>query len=186
MDVKLYHPYHGAVPPPDFDLVAEARRNWERHGWDRPEAMAAATSIARAQQIVLARADAALAPFGLTFSRFEALALLFFSRRGALPMGKVGARLQVHPTSVTNTVDRLERDGLVRRAPSDGDRRTVLAEITVEGRRVVVAAAGALAEANFGLADLDQGELRRIHDAILPLRRAAGDFEEAGEASGRR
>ena len=126
------------MPPPDFDLVAEARRNWERHGWDRPEAMAAATSIARAQQIVLARADAALAPFRLTFSRFEALALLFFSRRGALPMGKVGARLQVHPTSVTNTVDRLERDGLVRRASSDGDRRTVLAEITVEGRRVVV------------------------------------------------
>jgi DNA-binding MarR family transcriptional regulator len=164
------------VSRPDFDLVAEARRNWERHGWSRPGAMVAATSIARAQQIVLARADAALAPFGLTFSRFEALALLFFSRRGALPMGKMGARLQVHPTSVTNTVNRLERDGLVRRAPSDGDRRTVLAEITQRGRRVVVAAADALAEADFGLDGLAEDELGRIHDAILPLRRAAGDF----------
>jgi DNA-binding MarR family transcriptional regulator len=164
---------------PDFDLVAEARRNWEAHGWGRPGAMVAATSIARAQQIVLARVDAALAPFGLTFSRFEALALLHFSRRGALPMGKIGTRLQVHPTSVTNTVNRLEVDGLVLRAASDGDRRTVLARITPEGRRVVVAAAAALAEAEFGLEGLTDDELRRVHDALLPLRRAAGDFAES-------
>ena len=164
------------VSPPDFDLVAEARRNWERHGWGRPDAMVAATSIARAQQIVLARVNAALAPFGLTFSRFEALALLHFSRRGALPMGKVGTRLQVHPTSVTNTVNRLERDGLVRRTASDGDRRTVLAQITAEGRRVVVEAAAALADARFGLEGLPARELRGVHDALLPVRRAAGDL----------
>ena len=153
--------------PLDFDLVAEARRNWEAVDWGRPDAMVAAISIVRAQQIVLARADAALAPFGLTFSRFEALALLSFSRRGAL---------QVHPTSVTNTVNRLERDGLARRASSDGDRRTVLAEITPEGRRVVVVAARALAGVDFGLAGLATEELHRIHDAIVPLRRGAGDF----------
>jgi DNA-binding MarR family transcriptional regulator len=162
--------------PLDFDPIAEARRNWKAHGWGRPDAMVAATSIARAQQIVLGRADAALAPFGLTFSRFEALALLFFSRRGSLPMGKIGARLQVHPTSVTNTVSRLERDGLVRRAASGGDRRTVLAEITPAGRRLVVAAAAALAEAHFGLDGMAPDELGHIHDAILPLRRGAGDF----------
>jgi DNA-binding MarR family transcriptional regulator len=162
--------------PPEFDLVAEARRNWEEVDWGRPDAMVAAISIVRAQQIVLARADAALGPFGLTFSRFEALALLSFSRRGALPMGKIGARLQVHPTSVTNTVNRLERDGLVRRASSDGDRRTVLAEITAEGRRVVAVAARALSGVGFGLEGLAPEELRRIHDAIVPLRRGAGDF----------
>ncbi len=165
------------MPPLDFDPVAEARRNWEAHGWRAPEAMVAATSIARAQQIVLGRIDAALAPFGLTFSRFEALALLHFSRAGALPMGKIGERLQVHPTSVTNTVTRLERDGLVRRVPATGDRRTVLAEITPEGRRTVEAAAGALAEAEFGLGGLAGEAVRLVHDAILPLRRAAGDFE---------
>ena len=178
MDIKVSHSltaYHRAMPL-DFDPIAEARRNWEIHGWGTPDAMVAATSIARAQQILLARIDAALAPFGLTFSRFEALALLYFSRRGALPMGKIGARLQVHPTSVTNTVSRLERDGLVRRAAADGDRRMVLAEITHEGRRVAVAAAGALAGAGFGLDGLADGQLRRVHDAILPLRRGAGDF----------
>ncbi len=160
----------------DFDPIAEARRNWEAKGWGAPDAMCAATSLVRAQQIVLARIDAALAPFGLTFSRFEALALLTFSRAGALPMGKIGARLQVHPTSVTNTIGRLERDGLVRRTGADGDRRTVLAEITPDGRRTAAAAARALAHVGFGLDGLDRGQLAGIHDAVLPLRREAGDF----------
>jgi DNA-binding MarR family transcriptional regulator len=171
--------------PLDFDPIAEARRNWDAHGWGAPDAMVAATSIARAQQIVLARVDAALAPFGLTFSRFEALALLHFSRAGSLPMGRMGARLQVHPTSVTNTVGRLEAGGLVRRAPADGDRRTVLAEITPEGRRVVVAAAEALAAVDFGLSALTAPELRRVRDAILPIRRDAGDVPAARGRSAR-
>ena len=43
--------------------------------------------------------------------------LLLFSRRGSLPMARIGERLQVHPASVTNAVDRLEAQGLVRRVP---------------------------------------------------------------------
>jgi DNA-binding MarR family transcriptional regulator len=163
------------MPPLDFDPLVEARKNWEVHGWGEPEAMLAATSIARAQQIMLGRIDTALAPFGLTFSRFEALALLHFSRRGSLPMGKIGERLQVHPASVTNSISRLERDHLVRRIPSDRDRRTVLAEITPAGRRVVGDAATALAAVEFGLTGLDNPAWRRIHDAILPVRQATGD-----------
>ena len=37
--------------------------------------------------------------------------LLSFSRRGALPLGKIGERLQVHATSVTPLVKRLEAPG---------------------------------------------------------------------------
>ena len=70
--------------------------------------MAAITSIVRAQQIFLARIDAVLRPLDLTFARYEVLMLLLFSRNGSLPLNKIGARLQVHPTSVTNAVDRLE------------------------------------------------------------------------------
>lgn len=137
--------------------------------------MRAATSIARAHQIVVGAVDAALAGLGLTFARFETLALLHFSRRGALPMGKIGARLQVHPTSVTSAVARLERDGLVRRIPSDRDRRTVLAEITPAGRRIVEDGATALAAARFGLGGLDADALGAVVDALGQVRRAAGD-----------
>ncbi len=90
----------------------------------------------------------------------------------------MGNRLMVHPTSVTNAIDRLERDGLVRRVPHSEDRRTVLAEITDEGRRVVIKAADALADIEFGLAGLSADTLGALDDAIRTLRRDAGDFED--------
>lgn len=160
-----------------FDPIVQARRNWEAQGWGAVDSMAAVTSLVRAHQIALARIDAVLQPHGLTFSRFEALALLGFSRRGSLPMGKIGERLQVHPTSVTNTIDRLERDGLVRRIPHPEDRRAVLAEITAPGRRVAHEAAQALAEIEFGLRGLDPAQTRRLERDLRALRREAGDFD---------
>ncbi len=162
--------------PLDFDPVAEARRNWEAHHWSSVAAMSAATSITRAHQIVLRRIDETLAPLGLTFSRFEALALLHFSRRGSMPLGKVGERLQVHPASVTNTIDRLERDGLVERRPHPTDGRTRLASITNPGRAVVIAAAELLGDIEFGLGGDLAVDLGSIDRALEPVRRNAGDF----------
>ena len=138
--------------------------------------MAAATSITRAHQIVLARINEALEPFGLTFSRFEALALLSFTKTGALPLGKIGERLQVHPTSVTNTIDRLESDALVARVPHPHDRRATLAEITPEGRALVEDASAALAAISFGVGGLDNQATRAATAVLTDLRSDAGDF----------
>src|SRR3982750_1527801 len=122
--------------PLSIDPIAEARRHWtDRWGGEPARPMAAITSIMRAQQILLARLNELLGPLGLTFPRYEALMLLSFTRTGTLPLGKVGERLQVHRTSVTNIIDKLEKDKLVRRVPHAEDRRTTLAEITKEGRR---------------------------------------------------
>ena len=162
--------------PLPFDPIAEARRNWETHRWGATDQMVVATSITRGHQILLRRINTALHPFGLNFSRFEALALLYFSRAGALPLGKIGDRLQVHPTSVTNTIDRLEADGLVVRRPHPTDRRTTLAELTDEGRQVVTGAAAALAGIGFGLDGMSQRQLHDVDDALATLRRNAGDF----------
>ena len=97
--------------------------------------MTAVTSIMRAQQILMARLNALLKPFGLTFPRYEALMLLYYSAPRLAPARKVGGRLQVHPTSVTNLIDGLERVGLVRREPHERDRRTTLAAITRQRTR---------------------------------------------------
>jgi len=160
-----------------FDPIAEARRQWDSHGWGATDAMAAVTSISRAHQIVIGRINDLLRPFDLTFSRYEALVLLSFSRTGALPLGKMGERLMVHPTSVTNTIDRLERDGLVARAPHPVDRRAVLATITDEGRAVTKLATDALVEAEFGVGELRTETLRDLEASLRKLRRDAGDFE---------
>ncbi|RJL24529.1 MarR family transcriptional regulator [Bailinhaonella thermotolerans] len=138
--------------------------------------MAAVTSIMRAHQILIAELDALLKPYDLTFARYEALVLLTFSRAGSLPLSKIGERLMVHPTSVTNTIDRLERAGLVRRRPNPRDGRGVLAEITDRGRDVVRRATADLMAADFGMAACDESELAAVFDALRTLRIAAGDF----------
>ncbi len=159
-----------------FDPIQEARKNWVAHGWGAVDAMSAATSITRAHQIILARINGALSPHGLNFSRFEALALLAFSRTGALPLGKMGDRLQVHPASLTNTIDRLERDGLVDRVAHPTDGRTTLASLSEDGRRVVEEAQQALAAIEFGMGELSQIQLNHIDLEIAALRHASGDF----------
>ena len=140
--------------------------------------MMAVTSLMRTEQILMARLNALLDPFGLTFPRYEALMLLFFTRRGSLPLGKIGERLQVHRTSVTNLVDGLERLGLAQRSPHPEDRRTTLAEITERGREVAAAATEALNEARFGISPLKRDELDSLFALLRRLRLGAGDFEE--------
>lgn len=138
--------------------------------------MALVTSIMRVQQVFLARIEAILRPSGLTFARYEVLRLLAFSRRGVLPVGKIGERLQVHPASVTNAVQRLERAGLVDRRANPDDGRGVLTEITPAGRRLVAACTDRLNSEVFSVVPLGHLQQRRTYAALQQIRKAFGDF----------
>ncbi|HEX8095546.1 MarR family winged helix-turn-helix transcriptional regulator [Jatrophihabitans sp.] len=166
--------------PLPFDPVERASDSWAKHYPEAGEqvyaAMRAVTSIMRAQQILIADLDASLRPFGLTFARYEALVLLTFSSTGALPLSKIGERLQVHATSVTNLIDRLEASGMVRREPNPRDGRGTLAVLTDEGRRVADAATQELHKNRFGLQGLSQDDLQGLFAALRRLRIEAGDF----------
>jgi DNA-binding MarR family transcriptional regulator len=166
--------------PSTFDPIAEASRQWDRHwGTAATPSMSAVTSVMRVHQILMARLNGLLRPYGLTFPRYEALMLLYYSRRGSLPLGKMGQRLQVHRTSVTNTIDGLERQGYVERQSHDSDRRTTLAAITKRGRQAAEEATAALNEDRFGTAPLRQGELEGLTETLRRVRIDAGDFENA-------
>src|SRR5690242_14213784 len=168
-----------AQPSLSFDPIAEARRHWEeRWTGDAATEMVAVTSIMRVHQILIARLNELLEPFGLTFPRYEALMLLYLSRRGSLPLGKMGTRLQVHRTSVTNLVDGLERSGLATRSPHPTDRRTTLATLTDQGRTTAEAATEALNAMEFGTAPLRQKELDELTSILRRLRAEADDFPE--------
>jgi DNA-binding MarR family transcriptional regulator len=163
--------------PLGFDPIAEARRQWNKHwGAGATPSMSAVTSIMRVHQILMGRLNATLKPFKLTFPRYEALMLLYYSRNGSLPLGKMGARLQVHRTSVTNLVDGLERHGYARRVPHEHDRRTTLAEITPGGRGVAEAATERLNTERFGTAPLTRGELDQMTELLRRIRAHADDF----------
>ena len=160
-----------------FDPIEEATRQWEaRWGAEPLAAMAAVTSVMRAQQILLARLNQMLRPWQLTFPRYEALMLLHFSRAGALPLGKMGDRLQVHRTSVTSIVDGLEKLGYAERSPHDRDRRTTLATITPRGREVAVEATEHLNSERFATAPLDDDDAVTLVETLRRLRSGAGDF----------
>jgi DNA-binding MarR family transcriptional regulator len=158
-----------------FDPIARAADIWQRRFGPSAE-MAAVTSIMRAQQILLAELDAILKPYELTFARYEALVLLSFSRTGALPLGMIGERLMVHPTSVTNIIARLERQGMVSRRPNPSDGRGKIAEITSQGRSVAERATADLAAARFGMAGYGEDELHEMFTLLRQLRVTAGDF----------
>jgi DNA-binding MarR family transcriptional regulator len=154
-----------------FDPIAEARRQWEAHGWsEAAPGMAAVTSVMRAQQVLLGRVDELLKPHDLTFARFELLRLLAFTRHGELPLGKLSERLQVHATSVTSAVNRLESQGFVerRRHPSDG--RTTLAVITAEGREVVERATVVLNDEVFTDIRLSGREVTQLFRLLAKVR----------------
>ncbi len=164
-------------PPPKRDPIALARENWERAGWGAvSDGMVAVTSVMRAHQILLARVETALRPYDLSFSRFELLRLLAFSGSGALPITKASDRLQVHVTSVTHAIRRLESDGLVRRTPHPTDGRTTLVQLTDLGRSTVEDATATLNEEVFADIGMSDADSRTLAGAIESLRRHAGDF----------
>ncbi|BAH34658.1 putative transcriptional regulator, MarR family protein [Rhodococcus qingshengii] len=167
--------------PLPLDPIEEAHRQWTKHGWsDVADGMAAVTSVMRAQQIMMARVEEVLKPLGLTFARYELLTLLTFTRSGALPMAKASARLQVHPTSVTNAVDRLEKAELVRRVPHPSDRRATLIEISDAGRALALEATEMLNSKVFAHPGLQQDKLEQLVTILTELRKTAGDFDTGG------
>lgn len=160
-----------------MDPIREAHRQWVAHGWeDAADGMAMVTSVVRVHQLLMERIDAVLRPLSLSFARYEILRLLSFTRAGALPMATLGSLLQVHPTSVTSAVDRLEKQGYVRRTRSADDGRVVLAGITPAGIEAVETATVGLNTEVFekpGLAD--PSDVTALAGLLGQLRAAAGD-----------
>jgi len=162
-----------------MDPIGEAHRQWVAHGWDEAaDGMVMVTSLVRAHQLLMERIDAVLRPQGLTFARYEVLRLLAFTRSGSLSMARLGSLLQVHPTSVTSAVDRLERQGWVSRSRGEEDRRVVLATITPAGRAAVEEATDGLNKKVFevpGVADVPA-----LTALLGELRAAGGDAVSSG------
>ncbi len=165
--------------PLPIDPLAEAKRQWIAHGWtDAADGMTAVISVMRAQQLLLARVDAALKPFGLSFARYEMLRLLAFSRSGSLPLSSVVARLQVHATTVTSTAERLVRDALIVREPHPHDGRAAMLVLTETGRDLVERATAALNSQVFSAPGMSSEDTAGLVGIVARLRRDAGDFTE--------
>lgn len=164
------------------DPIARAEEHWRERGWEAAaDGMRLVTTITRVQQLLHQQIDDLLQP-DLTFARYEILMLLHLGRRGEMPMSAMGARLQVHPASVTSAVARLERDGYVVRTPGTADRRQVIASITTAGRRRARAATRVLNDSVFGDVGVSRREARQLTAGLDRLREHFGDADEDAPA----
>ncbi|OBB58869.1 MarR family winged helix-turn-helix transcriptional regulator [Mycolicibacterium monacense] len=91
-----------------------------------------------AAKALRAHANATLREQGFTLARGKLLSIL--QRNGATRVSVLARKLDITTRSVTEAVDALERDGLVRRAPDPADRRAVLVSLTDRGSAVIDAA----------------------------------------------
>jgi DNA-binding MarR family transcriptional regulator len=93
-----------------------------------------------------------------------------------LSAGDLSRALVMSSGGMTNLLDRLEQDGLVRRGSDPADRRGVLVTLTAKGRKAIDRAIGeeAALEADY-LDPLTPGERKELNDL---LRRVVRGFEE--------
>ena len=84
--------------------------------------------------------------------------------------------MQIHVTSVTHAIRRLEADGLVKRVPHPTDGRTTLVQITDLGRSTAEDATVTLNEQVFADVGMSTADARALVESIDTLRHHAGDF----------
>jgi MarR family 2-MHQ and catechol resistance regulon transcriptional repressor len=91
--------------------------------------------LARAFDAVEHHSRASIARFGVGTTEFGVLEVLY--HKGELPVCEVQRRILVESSSTTYVVDKLCERGLVRRRPSQADRRVTLLALTAAGRRLI-------------------------------------------------
>ncbi len=115
------------------------------------------------------RIEKALEEHDLSLAKLKVLSYLAESRQ-SLALSEIAAKLNCVRSNVTQLVDRLEAEGLVRRLYDPSDRRTVRAELTEAGRGKQEAGGKALAkteaELSSGLSKADIAVIRRLVAAI--------------------
>jgi DNA-binding MarR family transcriptional regulator len=102
-------------------------------------------SLLHAARALEDRLEASLATVGLSMPKFSVLTELV-SSANALPLSDLANRLSCVRSNMTQLVDRLEADGLVKRVDDPTDRRIVQAALTDEGRARQAAGAAEVAK----------------------------------------
>ena len=170
------------VPPAE---VEASRRVWLER-WD-PEAasgMAVYTAVLRTYQLLNDEVNTVMRRHDLTFARHQVLAWLAMDPESSLTLSWISKTLRIPPATVTNIIDRLEDEGLVRRVPHPSDARTTLAVITARGEKVAAEATRDLNETVYECIGMSEPKRRRLVDLLAELRASGNDFdvEQSDEA----
>lgn len=143
------------------------RRSGRAAGGPAPRALV--FSFLETAASVEARLEAAVGPAGLSLAKLGVLHLLAEAKQ-PLPLSDLAKIQKCVRSNITQLVDRLEKDGLVRRRPDPDDRRGVLAELTPAGDQAHGKGMRALAEAQRAImSGLKGGHAASLKSALKAL-----------------
>jgi DNA-binding MarR family transcriptional regulator len=163
-----------------FDVVEASRRVWLER-WDPSAAsgMAVVTAILRSHQLLQDQVQEVMRRHDLSFARYEILAWLATDPDASLTLSWISKTLRIPPATVTNLIDRLQDDKLVRRVPHPSDARTTLAVITARGRKLADAATRDLNETVYDRIGLTEAQRTALIALLGDLRANGGEFDVA-------
>ncbi len=139
--------------------------------------MAVFAALLRSYQLIKGQVDQVMRSHDLTFARYEVLAWLATDPESSLTLSWISNTLRIPPATLTNIIDRLEAEELVRRVPHPSDARTTLAVITARGRKVATAATEDLNANVYEPLDLSEKDRRRLVEILAELRASAHEFD---------
>ena len=113
----------------------------------------------------------------LTFARYEVLTWLATDPESSLTLSWISKTLRIPPATVTNIIDRLEDEKLVRRVPHPSDARTTLAVITPRGQRVATDATRDLNSIVYERIGLSERQRSQLVDLLAELRVSGNEFD---------
>jgi DNA-binding MarR family transcriptional regulator len=141
--------------------------------------MAVFTAILRSYQLLNDQAEQVVRGHGLTFARYEVLTWLATDPESSLTLSWISKTLRIPPATVTDIIDRLEADKLVRRVPHPSDARTTLAVITARGRRVADDATRDLNTTVYEPVGLSERKRALLVELLGELRAHGNEFDVA-------
>jgi DNA-binding MarR family transcriptional regulator len=168
----------GGFEPAPFDVVEASRQVWLRH-WN-PEAasgMAVFTAVLRSYQLLADEVNRVMRRHSLTFARYEVLTWLATDPDSSLTLSWISKTLRIPPATVTNIIDWLEDDKLVRRVAHPSDARTTLAVITARGKKVAESATEDLNATVYERIGLSEDQRRQLTDLLADLRASGNEFD---------
>lgn len=139
---------------------------WNTQRESGAEHFQAVSALTHIHQLVANELTRVLRPHGLTQTAFQLMATLLISPEQRRPLGQLSRALLVHKTTVALAIEQLQERGLVIRQPHPTDRRTVLATLTEEGRKLVTRAGNDLAATRFGLDGVTDPVARQLTDVL--------------------
>ncbi|MFJ2758831.1 MarR family winged helix-turn-helix transcriptional regulator [Nocardioides sp. NPDC087217] len=153
----------------DRDLIEVTQQEFERRGAHSHRQLAVSLEVERINRLVQVAAQPALAAENLTFAGWQALTALSFHPAKQMPTAKLALRVAAHPTTITRTVDRLERSKFVRRSQGS-DRRVTVVTLLPAGEAAQEAVATALDSSEFGLAGVPADSLDELAEMLRKVR----------------